>query len=144
MMSRTLGASSGGTTRGGHHCFESSAIRPISPPKASGGGGSRLPSIVVVAFGAPEAALASCAAAGSGPASSATAAAAMQIESLISNSSFASLSPSGAQRSITARRYIRRRRPAKETGVSGIPITSMKSETSSAEAGSSPSTIFTV
>src|SRR5689334_12730356 len=53
MISNTLGAPYGGTTRGGHHGFESKAFSLITPPNGNGGGGSCLPSIVVVAPGSP-------------------------------------------------------------------------------------------
>src|SRR6266567_3486955 len=53
MMSSTLGAPFGGTTRGGHHGFESLALCWITPPNLVGGGGSCLPSIVIVALGEP-------------------------------------------------------------------------------------------
>src|SRR5258707_1531233 len=53
MMSGTLGAPFGGTTRGGHHGLESFALSLITPPNLVGGGGSCLPSIVVVALGEP-------------------------------------------------------------------------------------------
>src|SRR6266702_3131370 len=53
MMSSTLGAPFGGTTRGGHHGFESLALCSITPPNFGGGGGSCLPSIVIVALGEP-------------------------------------------------------------------------------------------
>src|SRR5271170_6412157 len=53
MMSRTLGAPLGGTTRGGHQGVESLALSLITPPNFGGGGGSCLPSIVVVALGEP-------------------------------------------------------------------------------------------
>src|SRR6266436_7849837 len=53
MISSTLGAPLGGTTRGGHQVFESVARSLITPPNSGGGGGSCLPSIVVVAPGEP-------------------------------------------------------------------------------------------
>ena len=53
MMSRMLGAPLGGTTVGGHHGLESTALSLITPPNFIGGGGSCLPSIVVVALGEP-------------------------------------------------------------------------------------------
>src|SRR6185369_10816407 len=61
MMSRTLGAPFGGTTRGAHHGFDSDAFSLISPPNAAGGGGICLPSIVVVAPGEPGVPVSSCA-----------------------------------------------------------------------------------
>src|SRR5580658_6203638 len=48
-----LGAPLGGTTRGGHHGFESLALSFITPPNFIGGGGSCLPLIVTVASGEP-------------------------------------------------------------------------------------------
>ena len=53
MMSRTLGAPFGGTTRGAHHGFDCSASSLITPPNFGSGGGSCFPSIVVVALGEP-------------------------------------------------------------------------------------------
>src|SRR6478752_5078352 len=53
MMSNTLGAPLGGTTRGGHHGVDSEAFSLITPPNFGSGGGSCLPSMVVVAPGEP-------------------------------------------------------------------------------------------
>ena len=53
MMSSTLGAPFGGTTRGGHQAFDSEAFSLITPPNFGSGGGSCLPSMVVVALGEP-------------------------------------------------------------------------------------------
>src|SRR5450756_1174594 len=53
MISSTLGAPFGGTTRGGHHGVESLALSLMTPPNFGGGGGSCLPSIVIVALGEP-------------------------------------------------------------------------------------------
>src|SRR5450755_721145 len=53
MMSRTLGAPLGGTTRGGQYGLESVAVSLITPPNGSGCGGSCFPSIVTVALGEP-------------------------------------------------------------------------------------------
>jgi hypothetical protein len=53
MMSSTLGAPFGGTTRGGHHGFDSEAFSLITPPNFGSGGGICLPSSVVVAIGEP-------------------------------------------------------------------------------------------
>ena len=54
MISSTLGAPLGGTTRGGHQGVDCSALRSILPPNGSAaGGGSCLPSMVVVALGEP-------------------------------------------------------------------------------------------
>ena len=51
MMSSTLGAPFGGTTRGAHQGVDSEAFSLITPPNFGSGGGSCLPSIVVVALG---------------------------------------------------------------------------------------------
>src|SRR6478609_10797905 len=64
MMSSTLGAPFGGTTRGGHHAFDSDAFSLITPPNAGSGGGSCLPVIVVVASGEPGTPVTCCADAG--------------------------------------------------------------------------------
>src|SRR5258707_9123065 len=61
MMSSTLGAPLGGTTRGGHHGLESLTLCWITPPNLVGGGGSCLPSIVIVALGEPGVPLIVCA-----------------------------------------------------------------------------------
>ena len=53
MMSSTLGAPLGGTTRGGQYGLESLALSLITPPNGSGGGGSCFPSMVTVALGEP-------------------------------------------------------------------------------------------
>src|SRR5271165_6778223 len=53
MMSSTLGAPLGGTTRGAHQAFDSDAFSLITPPNAGSGGGSCLPLMVVVALGEP-------------------------------------------------------------------------------------------
>ena len=53
MMSNTLGAPFGGTTRGAHQAFDSEAFSLITPPNCGSGGGSCFPSIVVVAPGEP-------------------------------------------------------------------------------------------
>ncbi len=53
MMSRTLGAPLGGTTRGGHHGLDSVAFSLITPPNFGSGGGSCFPLMVVVALGEP-------------------------------------------------------------------------------------------
>src|SRR5215472_16007254 len=53
MMSSTLGAPFGGTTRGGHHGVDSDAFSLITPPNFGSGGVSCCPSIVVVALGDP-------------------------------------------------------------------------------------------
>src|SRR4051795_8588518 len=61
MISTTLGAPSGGVTRGGHQGFDWLAFRSIIPPVGSGDGGSCLPSIIMVALGDPGTALICCA-----------------------------------------------------------------------------------
>src|SRR6201995_5369838 len=61
MMSSPWGAPFGGTTRGGHHAFESDAFSLITPPNAGSGGGSCLPVIVVVASGEPGTPVTCCA-----------------------------------------------------------------------------------
>src|SRR5260370_36847688 len=53
MMSSTLGAPFGGTTRGGHQAFDSEAFSLITPPNGGSGGGSCFPLMVVVALGEP-------------------------------------------------------------------------------------------
>src|SRR5499427_1311985 len=53
MMSSTLGAPLGGTTRGAHHAFDWAAFSLMTPPNFGSGGGSCLPEIVVVAPGVP-------------------------------------------------------------------------------------------
>jgi hypothetical protein len=59
MMSNTLGAPLGGTTRGAHQAVDSDAFSLITPPNFGSGGGSCFPSIVVVAPGEPGTALTS-------------------------------------------------------------------------------------
>src|SRR5499426_3202786 len=53
MIRRTLGASLGGTTRGGQKGVDCATLRSILPPNLKGGCGSCLPSIAVVALGEP-------------------------------------------------------------------------------------------
>src|SRR5271157_5970262 len=53
MMSNTLGAPFGGTTRGGHQGVDSEAFSLITPPNVGSGGGSCFPLRVVVAVGEP-------------------------------------------------------------------------------------------
>ena len=53
MMSSTLGAPFGGTTRGAHQAVDSEAFSLITPPNFGSGGGSCFPSMVVVAPGEP-------------------------------------------------------------------------------------------
>src|SRR5258706_11850759 len=53
MMSRTLGAILGGTTRGGQYGLDSRALSLITPPNFMGCGGICFPSIVTVALGEP-------------------------------------------------------------------------------------------
>jgi hypothetical protein len=54
----------GGTTRGGHHGFESPALFFITPLNGIGGGGSCFPSSVTVALGDPGSPEICCAIAG--------------------------------------------------------------------------------
>src|SRR6516165_7622656 len=60
MISNTLGAPLGGTTRGGHHGFDCRASSLITPPNLGSGGGSCFPSIVVVALGDPRVPVTCC------------------------------------------------------------------------------------
>ena len=53
MISSTLGALFGGTTRGGHHGLDCRAPFLITPPNFGSGGGSCWPLMVVVALGEP-------------------------------------------------------------------------------------------
>src|SRR6516165_5078516 len=53
MMSNTLGACLGGTTRGAHHAFDWAAFSLMTPPNFGSGGGNCLPEMVVVAPGDP-------------------------------------------------------------------------------------------
>src|SRR5262245_45669580 len=53
MMSSTLGAPLGGTTRGAHHAFDWAAFSLMTPPNFGSGGGSCFPEMVVVALGEP-------------------------------------------------------------------------------------------
>src|SRR5438093_9342421 len=53
MMSKTLGAPFGGTTRAGQYGFDPAVVRSILPPNFCGGGGSCVPSMTVVAAGEP-------------------------------------------------------------------------------------------
>src|SRR5271170_2164312 len=64
MMRSTLGASLGGTTRGGHQGVESLAVSLITPPNLGAGAGSCLPSTVVVASAEPNWPVTCCATAG--------------------------------------------------------------------------------
>src|SRR6188474_106567 len=64
MISSTLGAPFGGTTRGAHQGFDSDAFPSITPPNFGSGGGSCFPSIVVVAPGEPGTPVVCCASAG--------------------------------------------------------------------------------
>jgi hypothetical protein len=60
MMSNTLGAPFGGTTRGVHQGVDSEAFSLITPPNFGSGGGSCFPSSVVVALGEPGAPVICC------------------------------------------------------------------------------------
>ena len=53
MMSSTLGAPSGGTTRGAHQAFDCRASSLITPPNFISGGGNCLPLMVMEAPGEP-------------------------------------------------------------------------------------------
>ena len=53
MISNTLGAPLGGTTRAGQYGVDCAALRSIVPPKVCGVGGSCAPSMAIVAPGAP-------------------------------------------------------------------------------------------
>src|SRR5258708_658088 len=53
MMSNTLGAPFGGTTRGAHQGVDSDAFNLITPPNLGEGAGNRFPLMVVVAWGEP-------------------------------------------------------------------------------------------
>jgi hypothetical protein len=53
MISSTLGAPWGGTTRGGHQGLDCRALFLITPPNFGSGAGSCLPLIVMVASGEP-------------------------------------------------------------------------------------------
>src|SRR6266540_6638096 len=64
VMSTTLGAPFGGTTRGAHQAFDSEAFSLITPPNFGSGGGSCFPPLVVVALGEPGSPVTCCAAAG--------------------------------------------------------------------------------
>src|SRR5215813_2033373 len=66
MIRRPLGASLGGTTRGGQKGVDCATLRSILPPNFKGGCGSCLPSIVVVALGEPGTPVICCATATSG------------------------------------------------------------------------------
>ncbi len=61
MMSSTLGAPFGGTTRGAHQAFDSEAFSLITPPNFGSGGGSCFPLMVVVALGEPSSPVTCCA-----------------------------------------------------------------------------------
>ena len=61
MISSTLGAFFGGTTRGAHHDVDSEAFCWITPPNFGSGGGNCWPLIVVVALGAPRVPVTCCA-----------------------------------------------------------------------------------
>src|SRR6478672_2109360 len=61
MMSSTLGAPLGGTTRGGHHAVDSEAFSLITPPNFGSGAGSCFGLSVVVALGDPSSPVTCCA-----------------------------------------------------------------------------------
>ena len=60
MMSNTLGAPFGGTTRGAHQGFDAEAFSSITPPNGGGGGGICFPVMVVVALGVPNSPVTTC------------------------------------------------------------------------------------
>src|SRR6266853_731309 len=64
MISSTLGAPFGGTTRGAHQDFDSEAFSLITPPNFGSDGGSCFPLMVVVAPGEPNSPVTCSAAAG--------------------------------------------------------------------------------
>src|SRR4249920_756808 len=64
MISSTLGAPLGGTTRGAHHGLDCSASLLITPPNFGSGGGSCLPLMLEVALGEPSVPVTCCAVAG--------------------------------------------------------------------------------
>src|SRR5712692_9311176 len=61
IISSTLGAPFGGTTRGAHQAFDSEAFSLITPPNFGSGHGSCLPLSVVVAVGEPRTPVTCCA-----------------------------------------------------------------------------------
>ncbi len=61
MISKTLGAPLGGTTRGAHHGFDCNASSLMTPPNFGSGGGNCLPSIAIVAAGEPGVPVVPCA-----------------------------------------------------------------------------------
>jgi hypothetical protein len=61
MISRTLGAPSGGVMRGGHQGFDCRAPSLMTPPNSGSGGGSCLPLMVEVALGEPRVPVTCCA-----------------------------------------------------------------------------------
>src|SRR5215472_13737067 len=70
MISSTLGAPFGGSTRGGQYGFDCAALRSILPPNLNGGCGSCLPSMVVVALAEPGTPVICCAVEGVAPSNS--------------------------------------------------------------------------
>ncbi|MCY1303540.1 hypothetical protein D9M70_532520 [compost metagenome] len=89
MMSSTLGAPFGGTTRGVHQGVDSEAFSLITPPKAGLGDGSCLPVIVVVAPGAPSVPETCCAHADVKPSAKKAAPASMLWPMVMANTSTA-------------------------------------------------------
>ena len=71
MISSTLGAPLGGTTRGGHHGFDCAALRFAVPPHDRSSGGSTSPGMVRVPAGEPMALPIDAAATGAVPAAGA-------------------------------------------------------------------------
>ena len=90
MISSTLGAPLGGTTRGGHQAFDSEAFSLITPPNSGSGGGRCFPLMVVVALGEPNTPVTCWAAAAAGKKARATNNNPMMLFgiSLISSSSY--------------------------------------------------------
>src|SRR3954471_17688394 len=64
IISSTLGAPLGGTTRGAHQGLDCRASSLITPPNFKSGGGSSLPSMTVVLLGEPDGVSPCCALAG--------------------------------------------------------------------------------
>src|ERR1035441_6301727 len=85
MISRTLGAPLGGTTRGAHQGVDWAAFRSILPSNLSGSGGSCFPLMRAVAHGEPTGQFACCAAAGMIPIASKALANATSLRRLVND-----------------------------------------------------------